>query len=84
MRELVGLVGEVGEFADLLKKVALSSTRPGYDGPSLHDASPQLRSELADVAIYLFRISKILGGSLEEDILNKMEYNDQRYGYLER
>ncbi|MBP1861638.1 nucleoside triphosphate pyrophosphohydrolase family protein [Rhizobium herbae] len=84
MRDLVGLVGEVGEFADLLKKVGLVFSNPDYKGPSLADAEPQLRSELADVAIYLFRLSVILKGDLENDILKKMKTNDLRYQYLEK
>lgn len=84
MRDLVGLVGEVGEFADLLKKVGLVLSTPGYRGPSLAEAAPQLRSELADVAIYLFRLSAILDSDLESDILRKMKVNDERYQYLER
>jgi NTP pyrophosphatase (non-canonical NTP hydrolase) len=84
MRDLVGLVGEVGEFADLLKKVGLTHSTPGYEGPSLTDAAPRLRSELADIAIYLFRLSTILDGDLENDILQKMKINQDRYSYLER
>ncbi|TBB15023.1 hypothetical protein ELH48_36300 (plasmid) [Rhizobium ruizarguesonis] len=84
MRDLVGLVGEVGEFADLLKKVGLVFSNPDYKGPTLADAEPQLRSELADVAIYLFRLSVILKGDLEDDIIKKMETNDLRYQYLEK
>ncbi|MGR8927035.1 hypothetical protein ACU8MB_25250 (plasmid) [Rhizobium leguminosarum] len=84
MRDLVGLVGEIGEFADLLKKVGLVLSTPGYSGPSLAEAAPQLRLELADVAIYLFRLSTILEGDLENDVLQKMKINDKRYQYLER
>jgi len=84
MRDLIGLVGEMGEFADLLKKVGLTFSTPGYVGPSLVEAAPRLRSELADVAIYLFRLSRILEGDLEQEILQKMKVNDERYRYLER
>jgi NTP pyrophosphatase (non-canonical NTP hydrolase) len=84
MRDLVGLVSEVGEFSDHLKKVGLNYSNPGYDGLSLPEAEPRLRSELADVAIYLFRLSAILGGNLEQDLLAKMKINDERYRYLER
>ncbi|MDI4658006.1 hypothetical protein [Xanthobacter autotrophicus] len=84
MRDLVGLMGEVGEFANLLKKVGLGLTTAGYVGPSFHNATPQLREELADVAIYIFRLSTVVGGNIEEDILEKMKYNDERYEYLER
>lgn len=82
--DLVGLVGEVGEFANELKKVGLALTNPRYDGPGLKDATPHLREELADAAIYLIRLSAGLGGDFEKDILSKMDENDSRYRHLER
>lgn len=84
VRELVGLFGEVGEFANALKKVGLGLENPKYTGPSFDDIQLHLREELADVAIYLFRLSTILGGNLEKDILSKMSLNDERYRALER
>jgi NTP pyrophosphatase (non-canonical NTP hydrolase) len=84
MRDLVGLIGEVGEFANLLKKVGLAQTTKGYVAPSLSAARHELREELADAAIYLFRLTTILGGDLEQDILKKMRINDERYRSLER
>ena len=82
-RDLVGLLGEIGEFANQLKKVGLGLKHPRYEGPRLEDAAPHLREELADTAIYLFRLSTILGGNLEQDILSKMDVNDERYRNLE-
>lgn len=82
MRDLVGLMGEIGEFANLLKKVGLGEATPGYVGPSLTDAGDELREELADAVIYLFRIATILGSNLEQDILRKISINDKRYGEL--
>ncbi|NGN45020.1 hypothetical protein G6N74_28595 [Mesorhizobium sp. CGMCC 1.15528] len=84
VRDLVGLIGEIGEFANELKKVGLRLNNPKYTGPSLGEAAPHLREELADAAIYLFRLSTILGGDLERDILSKMDINDDRYRKLER
>lgn len=84
MRDLVGLVSEVGEFADHLKKVGLAVSTPGYQGPTLANALPQLRSELADVSIYLFRLVAILEGDLESEIVKKMNINNERYQYLEQ
>ncbi|WP_105383286.1 hypothetical protein [Neorhizobium alkalisoli] len=84
MRDLVGLISEVGEFADGLKKVGLAVSTPGYKGPSLDDATPQLRSELADVSIYVFRLISVLNGDLENEIVRKMKINRERYQYLEQ
>ena len=81
--DLVGLFGEIGEFSNLLKKVNLTRRTAGYAGPTLREASPHLREELADAAIYIFRLATILGCNLEQDILEKIERNDERYGHLD-
>lgn len=83
-RDLVGLLGEVGEFANVLKKVRLAVTHQAYQGPSLEQSAPGLREELADALIYLMRLSFLLGGDLERDVLDKMKSNEDRYGALER
>lgn len=82
-KDLIGLLGEVGEFANLLKKVRLKTTHANYDGPSLVAASVSLREELADATIYILRLSAILNTDLESDIVNKMKINDERYQNLE-
>src|SRR5262245_53392834 len=81
-KDLIGLFGEIGEFANVLKKIRLMIEHPGYKGPSLREASPELREELADVLIYLMRLSFVLGGDLETDLLKKMQVNDLRYDVL--
>ena len=83
-RDLIGLLGEVGEFANQIKKVGLKLDNARYDGPSIGELAPHLREELADVAIYLFRLSTIIGGDLEKDIIAKMDVNDERYRKLEK
>lgn len=82
-KDLVGLVGEVGEFANLLKKVGLGISHARYNAKSLSDATPALREELADSLIYIMRLSVILGGNLEADLLEKMRLNNIRYAGLE-
>ncbi|TGT46298.1 MazG nucleotide pyrophosphohydrolase domain-containing protein [Mesorhizobium sp. M8A.F.Ca.ET.165.01.1.1] len=83
-KDLIGLMGEVGEFANVLKKVRLAVAHKDYRGPSLGEVAPDLREELADVLIYLIRLSVILGGNLENDLIRKMRINDGRYGPLEQ
>lgn len=82
-QDLIGLVGEVGEFANILKKVRLASEHADYSGPSLESAAPTLREELADALIYLIRLSVVLQGDLESDLLQKMKANEGRYSPLE-
>lgn len=83
-KDLVGIMGEIGEFANALKKVRLAMEHSAYDGPSLTEVAPNLREELADAFIYLMRLSVVLGGDLESDLLEKMNKNDRKYGHLER
>lgn len=82
-KDLIGLFGEIGEFANLAKKVGLRLEHPAYIGPSLDEANSLLREELADATIYIMRLSAILESDLEQDILNKMAQNDARYRPLE-
>jgi NTP pyrophosphatase (non-canonical NTP hydrolase) len=83
-KDLVGLVGEVGEFANVLKKVRLVIDHEGYEGPSLKEVTLNLREELADALIYIMRLSVVLEGDLETDLVHKMRVNDDRYGALEK
>lgn len=82
-RDLIGLAGEVGEFANALKKVRLGMEVEGYQAPTLEEAAFDLRQELADAFIYIIRLSFILDGNLKQDLLDKMAENDLRYGKLE-
>jgi NTP pyrophosphatase (non-canonical NTP hydrolase) len=82
-KDLVGLMGEVGEFANILKKIRLAATHAKYEGPSLETAAPVLREELADALIYLIRLSVVLKANLEADVVQKMRVNERRYSPLE-
>lgn len=81
-KDLVGLMGEIGEFANLVKKVELAISRRGYAGPKLGTATPDLRMELADAQIYMLRLAHLIRVDLGEAVLEKMRVNDERYGYL--
>lgn len=83
-QDTVGLIGEVGEFANLLKKADLTSRIEGYGGVTIDSATPELREELADIMIYVFRLASVLGGDIENDLLKKMSKNDERYLHLEK
>lgn len=69
---MVCLLGELGEFANILKKV----TRGDF---SLEDVKGDLDEELVDAFIYLIKISNQFNVDLEEGYLNKLEKNKKRF-----
>jgi deoxycytidine triphosphate deaminase len=81
-KDLTGLIGEVGEFANLLKKVDLAATQNGYEGPSLAAVQSALQMELADAQIYVLRLAHLLRVDLSRAVLEKIHMNDQRYSHL--
>ena len=83
MKDLVGLFGEIGEFANLLKKVTIKTEHANYTGPLLLEAKAHLQEELADCLIYVMRIAATLDANLEVEFLKKLEINKIRYANLE-
>jgi NTP pyrophosphatase (non-canonical NTP hydrolase) len=83
MKDLVGLFGELGEFANLLKKVEIKLDHPTYYGASFTESQDQLREEVVDSLIYLMRLAAILETDLESELLKKMQINQERYRSLE-
>lgn len=72
---IVCLLGELGEFANILKKV----TRGDF---SLEDVKGDLDEELVDTFIYLIKISNQFNVNLEKGYLNKLEKNKKRFSDL--
>jgi NTP pyrophosphatase (non-canonical NTP hydrolase) len=68
----VALAGEVGEFANVTKKIVRGDF-------NLETAKPELSSELADIFIYLLKLADQLGIDLEAAFRSKLEYNEKRF-----
>lgn len=68
----VCLTGEVGEFCNILKKVVRG------DFP-LNNAKPEMSEELADIFIYLIKISNQFDVDLESEFFKKVSKNKLRY-----
>ena len=62
----------MGEFANVTKKIVRGDF-------SLDIARPDLASELADIFIYLLKLSDQLGIDLEEAFRTKLKYNEERF-----
>ncbi|MBB5341450.1 MazG nucleotide pyrophosphohydrolase domain-containing protein [Tunturiibacter gelidoferens] len=69
---LVCLVGEVGECANLVKKVV----RGDLSYAAVRD---DLGGELADTFIYLIKVCSQTGIDLEREFLKKLEFNRKRF-----
>lgn len=69
---VVCMVGEVGEFANELKKVVRGDA-------SYEERKAALAEELADTFIYLLKIAAQTGIDLESEYLTKLEKNRQRF-----
>jgi NTP pyrophosphatase (non-canonical NTP hydrolase) len=74
---LVALIGEVGEFANIVKKAVRDEKTLGktLDG----DTIGKLKEELADCFIYTVILGNILEMDLEEEYYKKMKFNEKRF-----
>jgi NTP pyrophosphatase (non-canonical NTP hydrolase) len=68
----VCMIGEFGEFCNILKKVK----RGDY---KLDTVKSDLNEELADTFIYLLKISNQFNIDLEEEFFKKLEKNKKRF-----
>jgi NTP pyrophosphatase (non-canonical NTP hydrolase) len=71
----LALAGEVGELANLIKKVARGTEKLG-------DAKTQyaVQMEVADIFTYLLDLSILLGVDLEKAYHHKRSLNEKRFG----
>lgn len=74
---LVSLTGEVGETANIVKKVVRGDF-------TLEQRKADLRKELADIFIYLLKISYQLQIDLEEAYFEKIDDNRRRFKKYEQ
>ena len=78
-KDLIGLIGEVGEFSNVVKKITLHLERPSTYQLSIEDAEVRLKEELVDTLIYLVRLSAILDVDIQQEYLKKLAFNERRY-----
>ncbi|EWH03859.1 MazG nucleotide pyrophosphohydrolase domain-containing protein [Halomonas sp. BC04] len=83
-KDLVGLLGEVGEFANIIKKINIKLDRPKEYELDISVAKEKLGEELADTFIYMIRLAAILEIDLEKQLIDKMQRNEARYAQLRK
>ena len=75
--DLVGLIGEIGEFSNIVKKIRLDAINLGIDSREKHKSI--LKEELIDVFIYFMRISMYFDIDIESEYLKKIIKNKKRF-----
>jgi dCTP diphosphatase len=76
----LALVGEVGELAELLQWLPADEIEGLVQKPGLHQ---RLGEELADVLLYLVRLSDVLGVDLAAVAGDKLRANGERFAVSE-
>lgn len=74
---MISLTGEVGETANIVKKIVRGDF-------TLESKKDELQKEIADVFIYLLKISYQLGIDLEEAYLQKLDINRRKFKRYEQ
>jgi NTP pyrophosphatase (non-canonical NTP hydrolase) len=74
---VVALTGEVGEFANIVKKI--SRDFENLNHPMSDERKQALTEELVDCFIYIIITANLLGVNLEEEYKRKLEKNKQRF-----
>ena len=73
---VMALSGEVGELADLFQWLTPEESAAAMATPAL---AGDVRDEIADVALYLFRLADVLGVDILAEADAKITRNERRF-----
>lgn len=75
--DVLGLIGEVGEFANIAKKIKLDLKTLEEDSADKYLSA--MKEECVDMFIYFLRISAHIGIDIEKEYLKKLSINEKRF-----
>lgn len=73
---ILALTGEVGELCEIFQWMSDADSLSAAKSPEMGQA---VKDELADVLMYLVRLSSVLGVDLNEAVTRKLASNGQKY-----
>ena len=73
----IALTGEVGEFANIIKKISRDRKTLGEEVSE--ERLNKLKDELIDCFIYLIILSNIIRMDIEDQYLKKTKFNEKRF-----
>lgn len=72
----MALTGEVGELVEIFQWLTEEQSKVVGSDPKTGRA---VRNEIADVLLFLVRLSSVLGVDLNEAVMHKLEANSKKY-----
>ena len=73
---LLALTGETGELCEIFQWMSEADAKDAAKRPETAQA---VKDELADVLMYLVRLSSVLGVDLNDAVTSKLALNSQKY-----
>lgn len=73
---ILALTGEVGELCEIFQWMSDADSISAAEDP---DVGQAIKDEVADVMMYLVRLSSVLGIDLNEAVTQKLASNGQKY-----
>jgi len=82
-QEIIGLMGEVGELANLVKKARLDVDRFATASEAFEQITSGMREELVDIFIYLLRLFQLTETDIAAEYGKKLKINIERFKKFE-
>lgn len=82
-QEIIGLMGEVGELANLVKKARLDVDRFSTASEAFDQITSGMREELVDIFIYLLRLFGLTETDIAAEYGKKLKINIGRFKKFE-
>jgi NTP pyrophosphatase (non-canonical NTP hydrolase) len=79
--DIVGLIGEIGEFSNVIKKIRLDALSNNTDSRKKYESI--LHEELIDIFIYFIRLSTYFNIDIEHEYSIKLYKNINRFKQYE-
>ena len=73
---VMALTGEVGELTEIFQWMTEEQSRSATSDAK---TTQQIKDELADVMLYLIRLSSVLGIDMNEAVTQKLQRNAEKY-----
>lgn len=85
-KDIIGILGELGEFANIIKKLNLVADKNSGLGieKKYSEYKEELSDEVVDTFIYLMRIISHLDIDITEEYFKKLEINRKKYKDYEK